>query len=130
MKKNYLFLGGTILTAMGIALFFIPAKANSPKITEQETISPFPEEVALVISNSCIGCHGEGGKQMAMSAVNFSSWNDYKPAKQASKAENSCKEVSSESMPPKSFRKTNPDLIPTEAQIKSICDWSTLLNNK
>jgi len=130
MKKNNLFLEGTILTAMVIALFFIPAKANSPKIAEQESVSPFPEEVGQVFNISCIGCHGEGGKQMAMSAVNFSSWNDYKPAKQASKAESICKEVSSESMPPKSFRKANPDLVPTEAQTKSICDWSMLLNEK
>jgi hypothetical protein len=36
--------------------------------------------------------------------------------------------LSKEKMPPKSFRKSNPDLIPTQAQIDAICKWSEKLN--
>ena len=128
MKKNYLFLGATIVAIIAVVLVFAPAKASSLPISKET--SPIPDDLALVFKNSCMGCHGEGGKGMAMSHVNFSKWSEYTAEKQASKAESICKVVTKGSMPPKSFRKEHPDLIPTEAQVKSICDWSASLNKK
>jgi hypothetical protein len=75
-----------------------------------------------------MACHAEGGSHMAMSMLNFSEWGKYDVDKQAKKAGAICYMLSKEKMPPKSFRKSNPDLIPTQAQIDAICKWSEKLN--
>jgi cytochrome c5 len=128
MKKNYLFLAATLIAVLVIALGLKPAPAISQKATKQASVAPLPDDVGKIFKNSCMACHGEGGKGMAMSHVNFSKWSEYTPEKQASKAESICKVVTKGSMPPKSFKKDHPEFVPTEAQIKSICDWSASLN--
>jgi hypothetical protein len=130
MKKNYFFLVFTLIVTMFIALIIFPAKASNIKNSNFKDISPLPEEVAQIFNTSCMGCHWESGNEMALAHVNFSNWADYSPKKQASKASNICDEISSGGMPPKSFKKQKPDLIPTEVQIKIICDWSASLNKK
>jgi hypothetical protein len=64
---------------------------------------------------------------MAMSMLNFSEWENYESGKQAKKAAAICSMLSKEAMPPKAFKKANPDAIPTEAQKDTICKWSETL---
>jgi hypothetical protein len=75
-------------------------------------------------------CHATGGNHMAMSLLNFSGWDKYKPGKQAKKAGAICYMISKGSMPPKSFRDANPEAVPTADQKDAICKWSGTLKQK
>jgi hypothetical protein len=61
---------------------------------------------------------------MAMAKLNFSEWDSYSAEKQAKKAEAICNVITKGSMPPKSFRQSHPEAIPTDAQKELICKWS------
>jgi hypothetical protein len=126
MKKIYSFLAATVLLVV-FALVFMSQKAN---IQNDPKGAALPDDVKTIIKNSCIGCHGEGGSKMAMTHVNFSKWEEYKPEKQASKAEAICNQVTKEKMPPKKFKAEHPDLVPTAAQVKILCDWSNSLKKQ
>ena len=83
-----------------------------------------PESVMKIAGKSCVKCHTEGGNGMALMHLNLSTWNKFSPEKQASKAKDMCKMVTKGKMPPKSFRESHPDGVPSEAEIKTICDWA------
>jgi hypothetical protein len=65
--------------------------------------------------------------KFALSFLNLSAWDKYTPEKQASKAKAMCKKVTKNKMPPKSYRKNNPDAVLAEEDIKTICNWSASL---
>jgi len=89
--------------------------------------NPIPEAVNKIAKKSCINCHTEPGNGMALAHVNLSNWDKYSPEKQASKAEAMCKMVTKGKMPPKKFKESHPEGVPTPAEIKTICDWAESL---
>jgi hypothetical protein len=115
---------------MVFGLIIAPQKANSQNDPKAGTTVSIPDNVNSVFKNSCMGCHSNDGKKMAAMHVNFSKWSEYDVEKQAKKAEDICKVLTKGSMPPKGFKAEHPELVPTAAQIKSICDWSNSLNKK
>jgi cytochrome c5 len=124
MKRFFL-----LTIVMGMLLILIPsalspAKPSGKKSTTLVKSTAIPDDLKTVFKNSCMGCHASGGNHMAMSKLNFSKWDNYKPGKQAKKAEAICKMISKDAMPPKSFRKEHPDAIPTQSQKDKICMWS------
>jgi hypothetical protein len=117
-----------ITAAISCAVLFVALIANpvSAQTNNNEKIAPasLPADVSKVLTTSCIKCHMEPGNSMALSHVNFSKWDSYGADKQASKAAAMSKEISKGKMPPKGFKKDNPDKVPTEADIKVIADWA------
>ena len=83
-----------------------------------------PNEVNVVLNNSCMACHGTAGGAMALSMLDLSKWDQYKPEKQANKATAICKTVTSGTMPPKPYLKAHPEATLTADQIELICKWS------
>jgi hypothetical protein len=83
-----------------------------------------PESVMKIAGKSCVKCHTEGGNGMALMHLNLSTWDKFSPDKQASKAKDMCKMVTKDKMPPKSFRESHKDGIPSQDEIKTICDWA------
>jgi mono/diheme cytochrome c family protein len=83
-----------------------------------------PADVLTVIEGSCIDCHVEPGKKLALAFVNLSEWSGYSSRKQATKSKAMCRMVSKGKMPPKAYRKKNADFVLTKDDIKTICDWS------
>jgi hypothetical protein len=77
-----------------------------------------------------MSCHATGGRNLAMTKLNFSDWDNYEPGKQVKKAAAICKRITKGTMPPKSFRVSNPDAIPTASQKEMICTWSGTLTQK
>ena len=77
-----------------------------------------------IVEKSCMDCHADGGNGMAEGRVNFSKWDNYKPEKQADKAQAICKVITKGSMPPKGYLKTHPDAVPSQASINAICKWA------
>ncbi len=91
--------------------------------------NPIPLQVIKIMEKSCINCHSEPGKTLALSHVNLSKWDQYSADKQAGKASVMCKEVTKEKMPPRKYRDDHPEAIPTSDEIKTICDWAQLLQS-
>ncbi len=112
-------------------LFFISVLFNQglaqTSQKSNDAAKPIPADVQKAFEKSCIKCHSDHGNFMAESKVNLSKWADYSAEKQASKAKAMCKEVSEGDMPPKKFRKKNPENVPTPEDIKTICDWAQSL---
>jgi len=90
--------------------------------------SPLPAEIQKIVDNSCVACHGAGGKKMALAHVKMAEWTGYSSEKQAQKAAAMCKMVTAGKMPPRGYLKENPKAVLTQEQIASICAWSALLN--
>jgi cytochrome c5 len=90
--------------------------------------STVPPAVHQIMVNSCLACHGEGGKSLALSHVKMAEWSSYSPEKQASKSDDMCKIVTKGKMPPKGYLKDHPEAALTPEQITTICNWSADLN--
>ena len=85
---------------------------------------PIPDDVLMIAKKSCITCHAEPGKKMALSHVNLSKWDTFTIEKQAANAAAMCNMITKGKMPPKKFRQKNPGFVLTKDEIKTICDWS------
>jgi hypothetical protein len=96
-----------------------PVSAQSVQKTK-----PIPDDVLMIAKKSCTNCHAQPGKEMALLHVNLSKWDTYTIEKQASKASAMCNMITEGKMPPKDFKKKNPDFVLTKEEIKTICDWS------
>jgi hypothetical protein len=115
----------TFISALIAGVFSVASLVNSPLSaqTVQKT-KPVPDNVLMIANKSCVNCHAEPGKKMALAHVNLTKWDGYAAQKQASKAKKMCKMVTRGKMPPKSFKKENPGFLVTNDEIKTICDWS------
>lgn len=83
-----------------------------------------PKNVMKIADKSCVRCHTEPGDFMALSHLNLSIWEKYSPEKQAAKAKAMCTMVTKDKMPPKGFRAKNPNGVPTNEELKTLCDWA------
>jgi hypothetical protein len=86
-----------------------------------------PAGVMKIADKSCVKCHTEPGEFMALSHLNLSNWDKYSPEKQAAKAKAMCTMVTKDKMPPKGFRAKHPEGVPSEEELKTICNWAESL---
>jgi len=130
MKRNYLY----IILVMAFPALTVsvlsPAQLSYKESTPQMTIVSIPDDVELIFKNSCMYCHASGGKSIPMAKLNFSNWDNYKPAQKARKAAAICKIITKGAMPPKSYRIKYPQSIPTASQNELICKWSEKLASR
>ncbi|MCX6307232.1 MAG: heme-binding domain-containing protein [Bacteroidetes bacterium] len=123
MKKaiinTFAILGLVFLTSM----FFnhSTAQSSAKKSIEGKPISAGIMEIA---EKSCVKCHSEGGKGIAMMHLNLSDWNNISMEKQAGKAKEMCKMVSKGMMPKKKIREKQADGVPSQEEVKTICHWA------
>jgi cytochrome c553 len=104
------------------AMTVIPVSAqSSQKISGDK--KPLPSDVMNIAQKSCAKCHING----AMGGLKFTEWDSYTVQKQTAKSKAICNAVSGKIMPPKRFLDNNPGAALTEADIKTICDWSASL---
>jgi mono/diheme cytochrome c family protein len=127
MKKFFRF--NCLIWPMVIIVMMASIRITSGQILKEQT-SPIPENINKIFQASCFTCHGSNGKMLPMAKLNFSKWADYGAVKEAEKASKICSEITDELMPPKSIRKSNPELIPTKEQIELICKWAESLKPK
>jgi len=118
------------LFCMTAVIFIFASVQNiSCQIVKEQT-SPIPENINNIIKVSCLNCHGSNGKLLALAKLNLSKWDEYTAAEKAKKASVICSEVTEGKMPPKSVRKSNPELILTKEQTELICKWAESLRPK
>ncbi len=122
MKKIIRITAATTSVLFFAAMTGIPVLAQSSQKTTGDK-KPLPSEVMKIAQKSCVKCHIDGG----MGGLKFTEWDNYTPEKQTAKAKAMCNAVSDKIMPPKNFLKKNPEAAPTDADIKTICDWSASL---
>jgi len=96
----------------------------------KEKPSAIPENINKIFKVSCMGCHGSEGRLLALAKLNLSKWDELAAAEKANKAAGICYEVTEGKMPPKSTRKSNPELIPSAEQTELICKWAESLKQK
>ncbi|MBN1599125.1 MAG: heme-binding domain-containing protein [Bacteroidales bacterium] len=127
MKKIHLFaVSLVVFLALIITVSFRTDNSGNENNSVINTGS-ISGDVYKIFENSCLECHSAGGKKLASAKLNFSEWDSYKPERQINKSEGICKVITEGNMPPKKFRKSNPESIPTEAQLETICKWSESL---
>jgi hypothetical protein len=114
MKKAIL-----LLVFAGFGLFitaFITVPAPGPD---------FPDEVAVVLKNSCFDCHSaEGSSKKALLALNFDKWDGFKDTKKISKLSDICELVEEGKMPPGKYLANKPDRALTDAHKELLCSWA------
>jgi cytochrome c553 len=116
-----------ITAALTSVLFFaamtgMPLSAQAVQNAENGK-KPLPPEVLKVAQKSCAKCHIDG----SMGGLKFTEWDSYTAQKQTAKSKAICDAVSGKIMPPKRFLGNNPGAALTEADIKTLCDWSASL---
>ena len=129
MKTVYSLIALVAVVFFAASLFLTPVTATSQEKPKAKTLA-LPDSINKIVQKSCIYCHAEGGKSMAMAHVNLSKWETYSPEKQQSKALDMCKQVTKGSMPPKSFRSEHPDGVPSAAEVATLCNWAHSLKAK
>ena len=122
-----------ILVIFVFVVAFSPASGTS-KGSSHNTPAPagpaFPDSVSKIIEKSCYPCHSEPGNGMAMMHLNFDKWDSYSPEKQADKAKAMAKKVSAGKMPTGSFKKNNPDKVPTDIEVATLNNWAKSFEKK
>jgi len=119
MKKIIKIIASITSLLVFAAMAVVPVSAQSLQKTGVDK-KPLPPEVMKIAQKSCAKCHIDGG----MGGLKFTEWDSYTLQKQTAKSKAMCKAVSDKIMPPKNFLKKNPEAAPTDADIKTICDWS------
>ena len=135
---------------LGLALVFAglqlirPDRANPPFDAAQsvQTTATVPPEVRAVLTRSCYDCHSNetrwpwysGVAPMAWGVanhvkegraeLNFSDWGTYSVRKRVALLEKMCDEVREGGMPLKQYLWLHRDATLSEADWKSVCDWS------
>lgn len=87
-----------------------------------------PDSVWSVVQKSCYDCHSSDGNSMAKSKINFDRWAEYSSDKQLNKARDICTQLQKGKMPPSKYRNNNPDAVPTDADVKIICEWTNQIS--
>jgi hypothetical protein len=124
MKKRKLLNLLVVIIGM-ITVIAVTANTNpSHRAVNGRTI---PDSLKKIFNASCASCHSDEGKIMARSKLNFSQWDEYSKNEMVIKSKAICEQVTEGSMPPASVRKSKPETIPTDAQIKYICNWADSL---
>jgi len=122
MKKTASFLAFGLVIIFILAFIFQPGNVTGSQPGSAGP-SSIPDSVMKIIQKSCISCHSKDGNSMAKMHVNFDNWDNY-GKKQSSKAQDMCDMITKGKMPPKSFREKNPNSVPTDKEIKTICAWA------
>ena len=128
MKKIIAITATIFLSLFFVTLIMAPDKAVSSSNSDKG--ASIPDSVTKILEKSCYPCHSAPGSGMAMMHLNFDNWEKYNPEKQADKAKSICKKATSGKMPTSSFKKNNPDKIPTEKEINTLCNWANSLEIK
>ena len=131
MKNIFAFFTAILMLAVTASVLLAPTTAISSSTTlNTPAISSIPDSIATILEKSCYPCHSSPASGMAMMKLNFDKWDTYGPEKQADKAKGICKKVTAGKMPTSSFRKNNPDKIPSEKETKILCNWANSFEKK
>jgi hypothetical protein len=125
MKKAFFSVILLLAASLALVAFAFPGKTNSTPSQEQPP-ALFPEDVQIVLENSCYGCHNDAASNVkAKSKLNFSKWSEYSDAKKVGKMESINDEIKGGKMPPEKFLANYPDKALSQEHKDLIDKWAT-----
>lgn len=98
--------------------------AFSQKKTQQETLAQYPEPVAGIFKNSCVGCHNDQSNPKSRDMLNLSAWDQLKKKEKVKAGKIIMKEVIEKKMPPEGMVKRRPELALNDDQVKTLAAWA------
>lgn len=113
-----------VIAAAFVVFSILPVDAFSQKKTPDETIALFPDPVAGILKNSCVGCHSDQSRGDAKLFMNLSEWDKQSAKKHAKTSKHIAKQVSKGSMPPAGFLEKFPKAGLTDDQKKELIAWA------
>jgi len=135
-----------ILVAAGfIAIQFIRPDFTNPPVNQDETLyaaTQVPENVKTILDRSCADCHSNETKYPWYSKIqpsawflkghidegrrelNLSVWKTFEARKQRRKLSQMCEQVQAKQMPLPSYLWIHWDAKMSDADIKTLCDWT------
>ena len=132
---------------IGLAVIFVllqftnPARTNPPVVNDLAATNPPPAEITALLHAACYDCHSYETKWPLYSKIapsswlvvsdvtdgrenlNFSEW-PQDPLRIAKKLERINEELGYHNMPPQKYLLMHPEARLTEAQRKTIMDWT------
>ena len=144
MKKTLKILAILIFLGFIVIQFFRPDFTNPP-VNQAETLQSavnVPENVQAILTRSCMDCHSHETKYPWYSKIqpsawfladhiaegrrelNFSSFKTYEPSRQRRKLSEICDETKGRFMPLPSYLWIHRDAQLSDAEIKTLCDWT------
>jgi len=128
-----------------IVIQFIRPDFTNPPVNQAETLystMEVPENVKTILNRSCADCHSNETKYPWYSKIqpsawfladhikdgrrelNLSVWNTYEPRRKRKKLSEICEQVQEKEMPLPSYLWIHWDAKMSEADIKTLCDWT------
>jgi uncharacterized membrane protein len=101
-----------------------PNSANAQSKTKEQTLAAFPDSIATIFKQSCVGCHHDQSKGKAKEFMNLSEWEQLNGKKQAKTARKINKQVVKGHMPPHDAIEKFPQMALTPEQKQTIMAWS------
>jgi hypothetical protein len=127
-----------VAAVFGAAIQFIPVARTNPPVTGD---IPAPTEIKTLLRNACYDCHSHetvwpgysrvapvswlvaSDVKGARGKMNFSTWADYKPAKQGVLLDDGIEEIQQGGMPPFYYAWIHPNARLTAAQKEQLTSW-------
>ncbi len=150
MKKILKVIAIVLVAGFVVIQFVRPDFTNLP-ITQADTLEAnlqVPENVQTILNRSCADCHTNNTKypwysyiqpsawflanhiEEGRGQVNFSTWKTLPAAKQRRKLAQVCEQVQSKEMPLPSYLWIHRDAQMSDADIKTLCDWTETEQSK
>ncbi len=130
MKKYYLI----VLAVLTGFLFIRASLVQSPsEINKNPQVSGFeiPQDVQIVIDNSCYGCHNSDSRnEKGKKKLEFDKLGELSKAKLAGKLTSISEVITDGDMPPKKVLVDHPEMALTEETAKTLSDWATMVSNR
>ena len=124
--------------------FVRPARVNKPIASEQtlETNAQVPEDIQRIFQKSCNDCHTNQTNwrwyseiapmswgmvehvEEGRTELNFSEWASYETPRKRRKLDEICEQVQTKEMPLNQYVWVHWDAKLSDAEIKSVCDWT------
>lgn len=116
--------GAIVLIISFIVLNFIPTSAFCQSKSKEQTLAAFPDSMAVIFKQSCVGCHHDQSQSKAKEFMNLSEWDRLSAKKQAKTARQINKQVVKGHMPPPESVKKYPEEALSPEQKQTILAWS------
>ena len=123
MKKLSVIL---FLTIFGLFIFgnFTIGRSYQQQDTSMKNDS-LPADVASVVKQKCFGCHNSNSRNdKAKDKLCFDQWNEFDALKKIGKIKDINKELTEGKMPPEKFLEMFPNRKLTDAESKTLIDWT------
>jgi hypothetical protein len=123
-----------VISVIGLMAFIYPSRPserNNNFLPQERVASPFPENIAKILENSCFDCHSDASSnEKALAKMNLSKWNDLSAAKKVGRLQDIQDILKKGDMPPAKYVAKYPDRAPTKDQKDIIIKWAEEESNK